>query len=102
MVQKHLCLAWDITQGCMTKLCLYVRLGILLLINLNEERFMMANPAELRPEGAPEALPVTRQHARKVQENSWLTHICRMPQALPNCSASLQHQSGPCHLLVQG
>lgn len=63
---------------------------------------LLVNPAEQHPEGAPEAIPITRQHVRKVQENSWLTHICRMPQALSNCSA-FPDQSSPHQLpLVQG
>lgn len=64
-IQKSLFLEWDITQGYMTKLCPYARLGIRLLINPNKERFTLANPAAQHPGRAPAAIPIARQRARK-------------------------------------
>lgn len=87
-------------QDCMTKLCPYARLGILLLINTNKERFTQQCSTPGEP---PQPLPLPGSMPGRCGTTAGSeTHICRVPLALSNRSPSLEHlniQPGPCQLL---
>jgi len=87
----------------MTKLCPYARLGILLLVNpkrdLPWQTQQHSTPGKpLQPFPLPCSTP--GRHGRTAGSER---HICREPQALPDCSPSFEHlniPSGPCQLLL--